>query len=480
MSFVTKSLLASAALLFSSSLPVFSQSLAEEVIEEYFAEARQSGVTIDPGIKTVSGATVEWKDVIFGMPDGQGVMTWEFIRAKEIGDGRVSVSYPDEVAFKTTAKDEVPAINATVDLAGVEHIISGTADARRHDFTAPSISYGVNSDDSSFDMNVEMSGVQGMQMHSGDDIRHFSGDFSADNLRVNYDMDDKDVKMSMKMDYQDFAIDFDADSITEETAEDLLNGKRNFKFNYSMGAGTSITDMNQPDFVGVLTAASDGGQGSISVSDGVFKMSGDARAAAYELKFTEMPLPPFQAEIDIASTSIEIPLKKTDTVVPAKIMFNLSGLKASDTLWGMVDPTGSLPRDKANLNIDLTANMKWLVDLVKADQAEGMPAEVQDVTINDITLQVAGAHLHGTGSAIVDNSKFPPEPVGTVDLDLKGGIGLLDKLVALGLVPADQGEMVKMMSGMFTLPGGDGSDHLTSKIEMKEGGSILVNGNPVK
>ncbi len=117
---------------------------------------------------------------------------------------------------------------------------------------------------------------------------------------------------------------------------------------------------------------------------------------------------------------------------------------------------------------------------MKVEEAEDMPVEVQDVSINDFTLEIAGARLNGSGAATLDNSKMPPEPVGEVNFDLKGGIGLLDKLMALGLVPQEQGQMVKMMSGMFTLPGGNGEDHLTSKIEMKEGGAILANGQQIK
>ena len=71
-------------------------------------------------------------------------------------------------------------------------------------------------------------------------------------------------------------------------------------------------------------------------------------------------------------------------------------------------------------------------------------------------------------------------PVGEVNMDLRGGVGLLDKLVALGLVPQQQGQMVKMMSGMFAVPGGDGTDHLVSKIEMNADGSILANGQRIK
>ena len=126
--------------------------------------------------------------------------------------------------------------------------------------------------------------------------------------------------------------------------------------------------------------------------------------------------------------------------------------------------------------------MKWLVDLLKPEEMAGamMPATVDSVDINDITLEIAGAKFNGQGAAMIDNSSMPPMPVGELNLDLKGGIGLLDKLVSLGLLPQEQGQMVKMMSGMFTVPGGDGTDHLTSKIEMKQGGAILANGQRIK
>lgn len=480
MSILSKSLLASAAVLFSSSMPAFSQSLAEQVIEEYFAQATQGGMSINPGIKTVSGKTVEWSDVVFTMPNDQGQMTWEFIRAEEIGDGKVSVSYPDVLPVAINGTGDVPEIEGSITLLEAEHIISGDANARRHDFSASTLAYQIAAKDKSFSMIAELSNAAAKQVLSGKDIRHSAGTMAASHMSVSYNMAQDDMVMAMQMAYADLKAEFDADIINEDNAEDMLNGKKDFAFSYSLGAGNTMTDIKQPDFSGILNSETGGTEGGISIIGGIFKLAANSNNTSYNLKLTDMPLPPFQAEIDLAAMTIVMPLKKADDVLPAKVAFNLTGVKASDTIWGMVDPTATLPRDAANLNIDLTANMKWLVDLVKMDKAKGNPAEVQDVTINDITLEVAGARLHGAGAATLDNSKFPPEPVGQIDIDLKGGIGLLDKLVALGLVPQEQGQMAKMMSGMFAVPGGDGTDHLTSKVEMKTGGSVLVNGQQVK
>ena len=72
-----------------------------------------------------------------------------------------------------------------------------------------------------------------------------------------------------------------------------------------------------------------------------------------------------------------------------------------------------------------------------------------------------------------------PAPTGEVNLSLVGGNGLLDKLIAMGLVPEEEAMGMRMMMGMFAVPG-DGEDTLNSKIEVKGDGQILANGQRIK
>ena len=69
-------------------------------------------------------------------------------------------------------------------------------------------------------------------------------------------------------------------------------------------------------------------------------------------------------------------------------------------------------------------------------------------------------------------------PLGAVDLKLSGANKLMDGLVAMGVMPQDQVMFAKMMMGMYAVPAGE--DLFTSKIEFKEGGHILANGQPIK
>lgn len=55
----------------------------------------------------------------------------------------------------------------------------------------------------------------------------------------------------------------------------------------------------------------------------------------------------------------------------------------------------------------------------------------------------------------------------------------MDKLVAIGLLPAQQVTGARLMLGLFAVPGAT-PDTLSSKIEFNEAGQILANGQRIK
>lgn len=481
MSYFSKSIVAGVAFTIWASAPAYAQSLAESVVEEYFAQAEQNGVTVSTGAKSVSGSTVEWTDIIFAFPDDGGWIKIPFLRAEEIGGDQVSMSYPDEMKLFVKPSADFPGLDATIGFEGVNHIVSGTAEARNQEFSADLISIqSVDDDQAPLLIDIELAGVSSSQVTTMSDIGHYNGVFSADQISVAYGITNADVNMSMDSSFADFSGQIDIDMVSGENFEDFLTGKRSLAVSYTVGAGNSEISSESPDFSGTITHSASGGSGSLALQEGTFAMQGQASDIDYNLKFSKLPFPPFQASLASLTFQFGMPLKRVEEILPANVLMNIDGLKLSDTIWGMVDPAGSIPRDAAMLNIDVTAQMKWLVDLIEAKNAKQPPIEVESVSINDLTLTVAGASFNGVGNATLDNTKMPPEPVGEINLNLTGGIGLLDKIVGLGFVPAGQAQMFKGMAGMFTVPGGNGEDNLISKIEMKEGGSIFANGQQIK
>ncbi len=121
-----------------------------------------------------------------------------------------------------------------------------------------------------------------------------------------------------------------------------------------------------------------------------------------------------------------------------------------------------------------------LIDLMDPANAnsDAMPGQLDAINLNALQVKAAGAELTGSGAATVDNSSGMPKPVGAVDLKLVGANALIDKLVAMGLIPEDQAMGARMMMGMFAVPSGE--DELTSKIEFKEDGGIYANGQRIQ
>jgi PPE-repeat protein len=124
-----------------------------------------------------------------------------------------------------------------------------------------------------------------------------------------------------------------------------------------------------------------------------------------------------------------------------------------------------------------------LLDPVAMAQLEatgGVPGELNALTLEDLTVEVAGAKLGGSGAFTFDNSDLQtfggvPRPNGEVTLSLDGANGLIDKLIAMGVLTAQDAMGARMMMGMFAVPG-DGPDSLTSSIRINEQGHVLANG----
>ncbi|MBP1805282.1 DUF2125 domain-containing protein [Rubellimicrobium aerolatum] len=252
---------------------------------------------------------------------------------------------------------------------------------------------------------------------------------------------------------------------------------------YATGPGRYIlesTDASGPTS-GSLTTRS--GRMSVRADKDAVAYSGQATGVALDVTGAALPIP-VQATLAQYGFNFEMPLSRTSTPAPWALGLNLADLALNEEAWGLFDPQGLLPRDLATLKVDLTGTATMLFDLMDPSQAEAveaaeMPAQVESATLNDLDLSFGGARVTGTGDFTFDNADlttFPgfPRPTGTLDLRLNGVNGLLDDLVALGLLPADQVMGPRMMLGM--LARSVGPDQLVTRIEATPDGQLLANG----
>lgn len=181
---------------------------------------------------------------------------------------------------------------------------------------------------------------------------------------------------------------------------------------------------------------------------------------------------------------LKMPLLKGEGQQDIAMEVTLGGLTVSDMLWGMIDPSGVLPRDPATLSFDLAGKVTLFADLVDEATAEmETPGELNSVDLKSMLLEIAGARLSGDGAFTFDNTDMSsfdgiPRPEGALNLKLKGANALIDNLVTMGLLPEDQAMAGRMMMGMFSVPVGE--DDLESVIEINSEGHVLANGQRIQ
>ncbi len=190
---------------------------------------------------------------------------------------------------------------------------------------------------------------------------------------------------------------------------------------------------------------------------------------------------PVSISADTTGFGIDMPLSAQGQPSPFAASMNYRGLSVDEGLWGMIDPTGAIPRTPATVVFDITGTLQLFQDLMMMDPMTmtGPPGEIRDLTINNLQVSVAGAELIGSGDLDFTPGQIIPMPVGQVDLSLTGANTLIGTLSNAGLLPPQQAGMARGMLGMFAIPGAS-PDSYNSTIEFGPGGSITANGVPLQ
>jgi hypothetical protein len=275
---------------------------------------------------------------------------------------------------------------------------------------------------------------------------------------------------------------------SDDVAAALSEG---FRFASSVEYETGRTAYRFEDAGDVLEGTQSSARGRLDTSMGPDGLSYGAGGEDVTMAVSSSDLP-FPVNLNIARLGFDVtmPVIESEAMQEYGVNLELSEFTMSDQLWSMIDPAAQLPRDPATLRVDLDGTGRLFFNLLDPAEVEGLegrdsiPGEVESLTLNELTLELAGASLSGEGAFTFDSDDLEsfggaPAPEGTLDLRLVGGNALLDTLVAMGLVPADQASGMRMMMGLFATPG-DGEDELVSKIEVTGDGQVLANGQRLK
>lgn len=490
-----------------------------------------------------AGGTLTVRDAVLSMTNEGGATTITIpqLTLGETGDAKVRVVIEGDMALNSTVTAPVPTpdetaedapadgtatpddpapatppdtaaemveidITGTIRLPGNEMLVSGTPEDMVYDYTYPSVTADIRmpldpQTDATLPVNITLSDVTGTQRHVMAERSETSFDIKASEATMGIDSDipadadgqgggamDVQVKMTQLASAGTVKTPSQPFDLATQMAQALSAGldfQGSFAFQTAQAsfdfAGKDETGQDQTGKGSVTTGAADA---AMQLSDQGMTYKGTTADVAVQMTTSTLPFPISYAA-DRSSFDMLIPVVKGDAAQPFRLASTLEGLTFSDGIWNLFDPNSQLPRDPASLTIDLGGDVVMTTDLFDpalaqppAGTAPEQPFVPQRLMVNKVALDAVGATADITGE--LDFGVNPNQPVGTLNGSFEGVNGLLDKLVAMGLVPEDQVMGMRMMLTMFARPAEDNPDRLTSQIEFREGGSIFANGQQVK
>ncbi|WP_414898753.1 DUF2125 domain-containing protein [Rhodovulum sp. YEN HP10] len=490
---------------FGIALPAAADVTADEVWSSWQALAEGSGQSMS-GTENRSGDRLIVENLQLSAADNDGGSVrigFDRVVFVERGDGSVAIefpkSYPMTVEIRSTEpgrpEDKVTELDFTVTQRDFEMIASGTPKALVQEFESPEVTLTLDrvSGEQPADIEASMTldGMSGRytQTHAG--TRLFESDLAIDRVRFDLAMDGRaeDTQVKLVGTVHD---------VTSNSDSRMPTGIDPNEFARMLRAGfNSQGELKHGAMAYAFDLVEDGNKthAELSVNSGRIGFNLGGTGVSYEtsgedtrfsLYDPQLPVPRIEAQMAESGMRFEMPLIKADEPSDFGLGIRLRDLTVNDEVWALFDPKEQLPRDPATLLVDLEGKAHLLADFTDADmtQSDGIPAELEALNIKEMQLKLAGADLTGSGEFTFDNSDKVtfdgmPRPEGNLSLRLAGANALMDKLVAMGLVPEDQAMGLRMMMGMFARPG-DGPDTMVSDITVTEEGQVLANGQRLR
>jgi len=476
---------------------------AEEVWQNWQDVSAASGQTLEAVSALRSGDTLTVTDmiVLIKSPEGEVKGVVPQVNFRDTGDGRVEITMSDRYNFQmsmTSPDGKTNSNGFAIQQNGMLLTASGTPASINYEVSAESVSATIQDfivDSVPTDMRIEfdITGILASYLVMKGDPIQMTSNFSGKSLSFAIDGKDADGainatgQMSGLAGYTNGAL-LGAGGAKNIVAMLADGFSADFAFTYNEGSMT-IGLIDAKGSTTDIQTSSKGGKLNFAMDKGNLTYGAAGHGVTISVQGSAIPFPEVTAAYDEASFDLRVPLAKAEEAQDFSLNTRLKGLTVSDFLWNMIDPGATLPRDPATLVIEAKGKARPLVDLLdeakmQAQPKSETPVEVESLDVTKLHLSVAGAELLGDAALTFDNTQplmaggITPMPAGKVNLSLTGANRLLGKLQALGLVQPDMVMGFGMFSGMLAKPGPT-PDSLETKIEIKEDGRILANGNPL-
>jgi hypothetical protein len=470
---------------------------ADQVWQSWKDAGAMVGLTISAATENNSGGVLTLNGVSIA-PEGEAGLTISDMVLTEESDGSVTIVPGADIGVAMTGDTE-GSVKVTHD--GLTLTAREADGGLAYDYAAAKLDvvYDTTYPGMSFDGSeapkvtaagtVGFTNLAGVYSDTPGTNRTFGLDLKADMLSYSTSQDDPGMEMKQTSTSETQGIDLSLDFALPSTiALTAIQSPADFTTALNEGLSVSMTT-KQGDSSGTmkqenafmpmdLMIKAGGGEGTVLFNKDTFSMK--SMAAGLDIESASGALPaPVKVTTGPMEFDLTTPVIATEAAGDYSFVLKLADFSLNEEAWAMFDPQGALPRDAAQIGIDISGKTKMDLPALVAAEETGVPytPAPESLNITELGVKVAGAALATTGAFTFDNSMGIPMPLGEANITVSGANKLIDGLIATGLLAEEDAMGARMMMGMFMVPSGDNT--LTSKIEAKEGMQILVNGQPL-
>lgn len=475
---------------------------ADQVWQSWKDAAALAGLTVTAATEATDGGTLMLNGVTIAPESGPG-LTISDMTLTEDSDGSVVIVPGADIGIDSTGDGSTIALDVTHDGLSITArdeggalVYSYDAETLAVEFNSTYATLGTADDGAAMEATsagkVSFEGLAGTYSDTPGDNRAFGLDLTATRLAYEIGSDNPDIPMKTTSvsDTADVAIGVTV-TMPQTVSMFAIQSAAEFQTALNEGFGFSATTkqgvstgsaVQESEFMPYeMTMTAQPGDATFLLNKDMFMVKSVGEGLALSVTSAMMPAP-----VQFTSGPIEVnmtsPVNSGDVAGDFAYVMKLSQFTVNDEAWAMVDPGGTLPREPADLSVDVSGKAKIdVMGMIVADET-GAPPPIpapESLNINDLTLKIAGAALVGSGAFTFDNSSGLPVPLGEANVSLMGGNALVDGLIATGIITEEDAMGARMMMSMFMTPGAD-ADSLTSKIEARAGNEIYVNGQRIQ
>jgi len=498
------STLTGAAVALALACPALADVTAQQVRDQIVGLYESAGATVEIGTEEKSGNTLTLSNVSVtaDIPNdgGQIAMSYSLITLTESGDGSVTIGFPTTMGLtadirKNPSRSTV--VQAHLETPDLISVVGGSPDALTITTNASKIVAIV--DKLTTGKKVFSSPVTMTLLNVGADYtisnldggrRRYTGSSSlgAVNISANAEKPGGGGHFDAILNIANISASLDANFALAGLKNPEILVKNGFNGTASYDYGQSDVSINFQDDADMfaMNGGASGGHFGFKLSNKSVAYDISESGVSVHIEGSKLPVPAIDFAYDELSLGFAVPLAPGGSPQDFNAGLALRGATVNEEIWSIIDPGKVLARDPATFALDLSGTLLVLSNLFDPSTVKnlnGPPFLPASVDLNELTVAFAGALLTGQGSATFNfqggaSVGGVPLPVGQVTLNLKGGFGLMDKLVTIGLIPENMSFGLRAMLGAFSRPIGE--DELETVLESTSDGKITANGQPLK